>query len=86
MLGIARYASAIVIPCCWQCSLPALQPLRSIGSEIAASFGLLLVIEAFWERLGLKNTLESITQKRGCRIPYERALLAMVANRLCTPE
>ena len=50
------------------------------------SFGLPLVIEALWERLGLKKTLEGITQKRGCRIPYERALLAMVANRLCAPE
>jgi transposase len=50
------------------------------------SFGLPLVIEALWERLGLKKTLESITQKQGCRIPYERALLAMVANRLCVPE
>jgi transposase len=50
------------------------------------SFGLPLVIEALWERLGLKKTLEDITTNRGCRISYERALLAMVANRLCAPE
>jgi len=50
------------------------------------SFGLPLVIETLWERLGLKKTLEDITTKRGCRISYERALLAMVANRLCAPE
>ena len=50
------------------------------------SFGLPLVIEALWERLGLKKTLEGITHRQGCRVSYERALLAMVANRLCAPE
>jgi len=49
-------------------------------------FGLPLVTEALWERLGLRKTLEGIMLKQGCRIPYERALLAMVANRLCGPE
>jgi len=50
------------------------------------SFGCPLVIEALWERLGLKKTLEDIVKATGAQIPYERALLAMVANRLCDPE
>jgi hypothetical protein len=45
-----------------------------------------LVIEALWKRLGLKKTLETITTAAGAQIPYERALLAMVANCLCEPE
>jgi len=45
-----------------------------------------LVIEALWERLGLKKTLSDIVKAKGLRIPYERALLAMTTNRLCDPE
>jgi transposase len=45
-----------------------------------------MVIEALWERLGLKKTLEEVAKGAGAKIPYERALLAMVANRLCDPE
>jgi hypothetical protein len=50
------------------------------------ALGCPLVIEALWERLGLKKCLEAIAQAAGCRAPLERALLAMVANRLCLPE
>jgi len=45
-----------------------------------------VVIEALWERLGLKKTLTDITNTKGLRVPYERALFAMTANRLCDPE
>jgi len=31
-------------------------------------------------------TLHAIEQRAGCFVSYERALLAMVANRLCEPE
>lgn len=44
------------------------------------------VIDALWERLGLKKCLEAIEQTAGGRAQLERALLAMVANRLCMPE
>ena len=50
------------------------------------SLGCPLVIEALWERLGLKETMEAIVKEAGAQVPYERALLAMVANRLCDPE
>jgi transposase len=45
--------------------------------------GPLLVIEALWERLGIGKILREIAQESGC---YERALLAMTADRLCEPE
>lgn len=45
-----------------------------------------LVMEALWEKLGLKKTIDTITKDMGTTIPYERALMAMVANRLCDPE
>ena len=47
--------------------------------------GPLLVIEAFWERLGMGKALIEVAQESGCQA-YERALLAMTANRLCEPE
>ena len=50
------------------------------------ALGCPLVIEALWERLGLRKTLQDIEKTAGVQVPYERALLAMVANRLCDPE
>jgi transposase len=47
--------------------------------------GPLLVIEALWERLGIGKILREIAQESGCQA-YERALLAMTADRLCEPE
>lgn len=50
------------------------------------SFGCVLAIEALWERLGLKKTFSDIVRRKRLKAPYERALLAMIANRLCDPE
>ena len=50
------------------------------------AFGCPMVIEALWERLGLKKTLADVVKAKGLRVPYERALMAMTANRLCDPE
>ena len=50
------------------------------------AYGCSLVIEALWERLGLKKELDDIIKEKAVRINYERALLAMTANRLCDPE
>jgi hypothetical protein len=58
----------------------SLQLVRSL------ELGPLLVIEALWERLGIGKTLRAVAQQSGCHVPYERALLAMTANRLCEPE
>jgi hypothetical protein len=48
--------------------------------------GTVHVIEALWERLGIGEALRDAAQSSGCKVPYERALLAMTANRLCEPE
>jgi len=50
------------------------------------ALGCPLVVEALWERLGLRKTLQDIEKAAGVQVPYERALMAMVANRLCDPE
>jgi hypothetical protein len=62
----------------------------SLGDKLSIrqtlALGCPMVIEALWERLGLKKTLEDVAKAAGAQIGYERALLAMVANRLCDPE
>ena len=50
------------------------------------SFGSVLAIEALWEKVGLKRTFSDIVRRKRLKVPYERALLAMTANRLCEPE
>jgi transposase len=48
--------------------------------------GTVVVIEALWERLGIGKVLREVIQQSDCQVSYERALLAMTANRLCEPE
>ena len=57
-----------------------LKLIRTLG------FGCVLAIEALWERLGIGKELREICKAKKTKVPYERALLAMVANRLCEPE
>ena len=64
-----------------QYGLPADLKIRK-----TVSFGCSMVIETLWERLGLRRTLTEICQTEDRRIAYERALLAMTANRLCEPQ
>jgi transposase len=49
-------------------------------------YGPTLAIEALWEQLGIGDCFRSLCKRLKYRVPYERALLAMVANRLCKPE
>ncbi|MCP4600772.1 MAG: IS1634 family transposase [Proteobacteria bacterium] len=48
--------------------------------------GPISVIESLWEECGIGAVLRAAAKKKRCKIPYERALLAMTANRLCEPE
>jgi len=50
------------------------------------TFGTVLAIEGLWERLGIGQMFRDICKACNLKVPYERALLAMVANRLCAPE
>jgi len=82
------------------CGLTVLDPLdqqhQALHAEVGlpgdlkikntVSFGCVLAIEALWERLGLKRTFSDIIKRKQLKVPYERALLAMTANRLCDPE
>jgi hypothetical protein len=58
------------------------------GVEFVRSveLGTPFVIEALWERLGIGPALRKAAKADRCKAPYERALLAMTANRLCAPE
>ena len=48
--------------------------------------GTVLAIETLWERLGIGKTFRDVCKKRKLKVPYDKALLAMCANRLCEPE
>jgi len=48
--------------------------------------GPVVVIEALWKRLGIGEILQERLCKKKRALAYERALLAMTANRLCEPE
>jgi transposase len=48
--------------------------------------GEIAIIEALWERLGIGKIFRKIAGSTGANVLYERALLAMTANRLCEPE
>jgi len=47
-------------------------------------FGTVKIIEELWEQYGIGKIFREVAKKK--QVPYEKALLAMVANRLCTPE
>jgi len=44
------------------------------------------LIESMWEQLGIGPALRKAFQSTHRSVPYERALLAMTANRLCEPS
>lgn len=78
------------------CGLEVRDPLASEpssgqfpeGVELVRTveLGTLLVIEALWEKLGLRTTLERLAKEKNLGVSHERALFAMVANRLCEPH
>ena len=54
-----------------------------IGSR---RLGLVWLVEALWERLGIGATLHQVLTPSQDAPRFERALLAMTANRLCDPQ
>ncbi len=59
------------------------QEINLIGT---VELGPVVVIEALWLRLGIGQVFKAVAQSEGCKESYERALLAMTANRLCEPQ
>jgi transposase len=67
-----------------ECASDALAgDIKLIGT---LGLGPVVVIEALWKRLGIGEVLREKLHKRKRALEYERALLAMTANRLCEPE
>jgi transposase len=58
----------------------------SFGLENAWPHGGLYVLEALWERLGLREVVARCVREERSQVPLERALFAMVANRSLAPR
>ena len=88
--SIARVCGLTVIDPLKKPEQPSLSATTGIPDDFkinkTVNLGCVLAIETLWERLGLKKTLSDIVRSKKLRVPYERALLAMTANRLCEPE
>jgi len=50
------------------------------------ALGAVWVVSALWEQLGIGPILRKAAKEAGLGADYEKALLAMTTNRLCTPE
>lgn len=59
---------------------------RDVTISHTVELGTVLTIEALWERLEIGKILRQMMAKKKLTVPYDQALLAMVANRLCEPE
>jgi transposase len=83
------------------CGLQVIDPVKEINHSVSPSstgfprdlklirtltFGTPWAIDSLWEQVGIGRVLRDICKARNFEVPYERALLAMVANRLCEPE
>jgi hypothetical protein len=58
----------------------------SLKIDRTVVLGTVLAIDALWDKIGLKKTFCDIARANKLPACYERALLAMTANRLCQPE
>jgi len=61
-------------------------PLGDVKLLYSLPIGHVSLIEEIWKRTGIEKALGDILKKSGQKMLYERALFAMVANRLCEPE
>jgi len=57
---------------------------KEVRLKRTLEYGTVMTVSAFWERLEIGETIRRISRTRNA--PYDKALLAMVANRLCQPE
>jgi len=82
------------------CELTVIDPLsdehedKTAGNYLASDLkidktvelGTVLAIEALWNKIGLRKSFCDIAKANQLPQEYERAMLAMIANRLCAPE
>jgi len=57
---------------------------RGVKLKQTLEYGTVMAVSAFWDRLGIGKTIRSLSQTP--KVPYDKAILAMVANRLSRPE
>lgn len=88
--ALVRLCHSIARVCKLNIAEPGEEVARKIPGNLrlgpSRSLGEVLVIEALWERLGIGPALREAVHQANCKLVYERALLAMTANRLCQPE
>lgn len=58
-------------------------PFEFLGSRQLGGSALL---DGLWKRLGIDGVLKRLLQDRGCHLPVERLLFALVANRALAPS
>jgi transposase len=60
---------------------------EALGIETvdAGCLGIPWVVDALWREFGIDRVLRSVLAEEGLTLPYERALFAIVANRLVEP-
>ena len=80
-LGVVDPADPDQLPLFDNVGLP-----KDLKLKHTVTLGPVLVAEALWQRIGIQKTLNKIIRKKRINELYERALLAMCANRLCEPE
>jgi hypothetical protein len=61
-------------------------PPESVRLIRSRDMGVPHVVAALWERLDIGPALRAAQEASRCTVPYEKALLAMVTNRLHNPE
>jgi len=93
--GLERLCRSIARVCGVEVLGSVDHPMKAQGSSAlpedvkfirALELGTVLAVETLWDRLGIGPVLRKILKESGYSSTYERALLAMTANRLCDPE
>jgi hypothetical protein len=88
--SIARVCGLTIIdPIASQQQLPLSEAIglpQGLKLKKTVNLGCVLLVEALWQRIGIQKTLKKIISKKRINDLYERALMAMCANRLCEPE
>ncbi len=80
-LGVVDPADPNQLPLFDNIGLP-----KDLKLKHTVTLGPVLVAETLWQRIGIQKTLQKIIGEKRVSELYERALLAMCANRLCEPE
>lgn len=84
--GLRRLAASILRVC----NEPDLgdAPVTRVGDiemEDDRLYGPVYVADALWEQLGIADILRARMAARGCRVPHDRILFSLMANRLDRP-